>query len=531
MKYLILLLFIALGISVSAQDTFSLYYPNPYYANGGARGSSVHVANDTIYVVFGTIVDTDLMGTGYILKYDLQGNALDSIELDSQNSNLNVNLGRYGGNILQDDGFVMPMTEFLNYAPESNVNSLVKISLNGDVIWKKNISINPNRRHLYRKVIPFHDGYAVIGDISDSLTNNDFDERSGLLTVTDSIGNVLWHQEYDDMHDLYFVAPAAGGGLILCGDKHNYIGQNPVDTKVVRVDSSGEMVWQYIFGDEGGEGKSPVIQAMDGSYLVFSMDDDLPNFNFGSGPFWIKRFADDSIVNPTWGFYVTQDVKNDWNNTDKIIRNALELQDSSIIMVGANGTEWPELDNAFIGKIDKDLNPIWSRYYTFTPGAWSAYYVFNDVELMPDNGFVATGYVIRQFDDPNFPSGLEQMILFRFDSYGCLEPGCQFTGIEEINIGLENTMILFPNPIISGNPLHLKFTEQVGYTMPYANVDTKLIIYDITGRQVLQKDVPRRGSNDSFDMTLEVPPLSPGQYTLQWVGEAWYDAVGFVVGH
>jgi hypothetical protein len=39
-------------------------------------------------------------------------------------------------------------------------------------------------------------------------------------------------------------------------------------------------------------------------------------------------------------------------------------------------------------------------------------------------------------------------------------------GIEEINIGLENTMLVYPNPVVSGNEINIRFSPQGVAKMP-----------------------------------------------------------------
>ncbi len=513
-----------------SQDTFSVFYPNPFYAQGGAEGSSVHVQEDTIYVVIPSIVDVDLRSIGYILKYDFQGNLLDSIRFDSQNPDLDVNLGRYGGNILEDDHFILPMLEFNNSNPTFEGYSLLKTTTNGTVIWKKNITTDPMRRHHYRKVIPFHNGYAIVGDITDSLINNSIYDIKGIVTITDHDGNILWHKEYDDSYGLFYAQETDDGGLVLGSSIRLGAGSNHVDMQMIRTDSIGNEQWRHTYGEDDTEGTVPVIQAKDGSFISFGYDHGLANYGFARGPFWIKRLIDSSI--PPY-YEVVDSFRYDVSNAPRIIRNVLELPDSSIIVVGRNGYFYDFdnylLDYAFIGKLDANLDSLWTHYYTLSPIIDGlSREVFHDVKLMPDNGFIATGVIFRSPIDPDFPI-VNQMILLRLDEFGCLEPGCQYTGIQEIIIGLENTMVLYPNPIRSGEPLNLQFSEHVGYAMPYAKDETQIIIYDMMGREVYRQSLAPTGSNDSFEVVVVVPSLSNGQYTLQWVGEAWYDAVQFVV--
>ncbi len=532
MKIFLSALFLfCISILSYSQNTFQKIYENPQLAQGGTEASSVHVANDTIYVIGYETNEEGIKPDGFVFKFNFQGDLLETIFFSASLPELGVNFGKYGGNILEIDNFIIPMKEFNNTNPVNESESLLKINLNGDVIWNKSIKVDSIRRHIYRKVIPFHDGYAAIGDINDSLFNGTFDGVNGLVTTTDHEGNILWSKDYEDMYHLSYGQATFDGGLILCSSIDLGPGPNHTDIKIVKLDSIGNVQWEHIFGGDDSESRQPIIQAKDSSYVVFGIDLGLPGFGFTRGPFWLKRLID---ANNTDGYTVVDDIKYDWSDITKSTTNALELPDSSIIVVGRHGFNEDNVsyayNQAFIGKLTSNLDSVWSHYYQFVPlvdNLWPKH-ILHDIKLMPDNGFVATGIMYRVPSDPDYP-GVQQMILIRLDEDGCLEPGCLFTGIPEIIIGLENTMVLYPNPVRSGEPLNLQFSEQVGYAMPYAKEHTQIIIYDMMGREVYRQSLSPTGSNDSFEVSVDIPPLSKGQYTLQWVGEAWYDAVQFVV--
>jgi hypothetical protein len=528
MKSLItfLIMFSVSVVSVG-QDTFSDFYINPFNSSGSAAAGSVYVAGDTIYVLPTGIIGVSQKSIGHIIKYDLQGNVQDCIEIESNNPSLEVNLGRYGGSIIDEDEIILPFIEFNNSNVVENISSLMKVSSNGEQIWKENIQVDVNRSEIYRKTIKHLNGYTTVGYITDSLNSNSYDEFSGLVTHTDSMGNVMWYQTYDNITEIFHAEETSDGGLILGCSQYIGVGGNPgntADACIIRTGELGNELWRHHFGGTDNESfHNPVIQCADGSYLIFSIDRGFwfeEIWNNHNGPFWVKRLIDDD--NST-GYQVVSSKKWDFRpDNERWIDDVVELSNGELVFVGTNGylvTE-PPIDigwnNGFIGKLDSNLDSLWSHFYSFSEVYGSPRHQLVDIKVMPDNGFVITGDVIHPGNHPNFPN-VSQLWLLRLDEFGCLEPGCQYVGIEEIVLGLENTITVYPNPVQKGGGVHFRFTEQHAQEMPYARLETLIDVYDNQGKLVKRLEIPSTGSNVSFELQFSLSELISGIYTAHWV--------------
>jgi hypothetical protein len=107
---------------------------------------------------------------------------------------------------------------------------------------------------------------------------------------------------------------------------------------------------------------------------------------------------------------------------------------------------------------------------------------------------------------------------------GCLEPGCQYVNVEEIVVGLENTITVFPNP--ARDQVKLNFTFPENYV---PNNQNEIVIIDMQGREVLRENIFLFASS-SNTLEINVSSLSSGMYTLHWLSNnAWLDSSKIVV--
>jgi hypothetical protein len=228
--------------------------------------------------------------------------------------------------------------------------------------------------------------------------------------------------------------------------------------------------------------------------------------------------------------------------TNKSPSNSLLLSSGDIAVIGNSDKVFypPEVDPAdfpdgiyrndlgFLLRLTPSLDSVYMRYYAafdqfehfLSPFEWPY-----DIAELADGGFVICGRANESAQSDN--GFLPHIWLFRTDSLGCIEPGCQnIVGLQEQVIGLQGSMSVYPNPLPAGGQLTLRFEPMPAGTMPYANEATKLLVYDLQGRLIHQESLPQRGDNSGFVYRLDLPALSSGQYIVHWMSDAgaWYDS-------
>jgi hypothetical protein len=115
------------------------------------------------------------------------------------------------------------------------------------------------------------------------------------------------------------------------------------------------------------------------------------------------------------------------------------------------------------------------------------------------------------------------MFVIKTDSFGCVVPGCQSVGVLEYELGLQESLVVAPNPAHGQVNFTLQLPE--GYAI---NGTVQAVLLDATGRQVAEQVVERNGGLVSHSFTLS-PAFPPGLYFLHVKDQRKWLAGGKVV--
>ncbi len=170
------------------------------------------------------------------------------------------------------------------------------------------------------------------------------------------------------------------GGFLVVGD----LSSNPIsgaDLSVYKVNAGADsIVWGKIYNASTGDHAHSVVQTKDGNYVVAGL---IYRANASGGGWLYDMFLmkiDDtgSII---WSNVYGDTLVHNW--TDKKL---IELDDSTLVLAGTgrgpSGNGW----DAFMLKIDKDGDLIWSRRYGSTADD-----LVHDVAVTNDGGFILAG--------------------------------------------------------------------------------------------------------------------------------------------
>jgi hypothetical protein len=148
--------------------------------------------------------------------------------------------------------------------PADHGRWILKLSASGNVEWQKTYSdLNNDYTHSIQQTTD--GGYIMAGDTY-TVSTSSFDFR---ILKLDASGNVEWHKIYDSTNNDYTrsIQQTTDGGYIVAGNIwYEDIGGSVYDFLVLKLDASGDIEWQKIYG-ENGWAKS-IRQATDGGYVV-----------------------------------------------------------------------------------------------------------------------------------------------------------------------------------------------------------------------------------------------------------------------
>jgi hypothetical protein len=351
-------------------------------------------------------------------------------------------------------GYVACLTSFYGY---QNRHDLYFFSAQGDSVGSSLLWEHQTADSVIitsRSIVQCADLGYLVGGAYDSLNAS----AVGFVTRTDPQGNILWARSYG-MTEILDVELFMDRGYILSGYR---LGPQPDGNVTIRTDSLGNVLWTRFSGAQGGFNSAHVVTL---DSCIATLTEYRPNSSFDDGYMELtKRGANGNTIwqkRSHYGDTYTYDLE--------------LLADGSYICTGA----WEGL--AVVQKFTPQGDSLWSRYYEWFNSTHQLY----DIEPTSDGGFVATGRAWQGGSDPH--PGLETIIVLKTDSLGCVVPGCQFVGLEENAMGLEKTLLAYPNPS-SG---HFTLALTLPATVALAG-DLTLQVFDAQGRLVERRNLGRQ---------------------------------------
>jgi hypothetical protein len=110
----------------------------------------------------------------------------------------------------------------------------------------------------------------------------------------DSSGNVIWTKTIggSDWDGAWSIIQSSDGGYVVAGETWSF-GAGYDDFYVVKLDSSGNVIWTKTIGWSGGDGAWSIIQSSDGGYVVAGY-----TYSFGAGgfDFYVVKMDDNGNV-------------------------------------------------------------------------------------------------------------------------------------------------------------------------------------------------------------------------------------------
>jgi hypothetical protein len=179
----------------------------------------------------------------------------------------------------------------------------------------------------------------------------------------------------------------------------------------------------------------------------------------------------------------------------------------------------------FLFRVSADFDSLWCRTYFQPDTAQYPFrrnrFIIKDIDFDSQGNIYTVGegsYIINQ-------NSVQKLWVMKVDEYGCLEPGCQFVDVDEVVVGYEQSMTVYPNPTQGLATIQFSIGNPAALSGNFS--ETKLIVTDMQGRRVMEKKMPSMGSN--YQTTIDLSGEPAGLYYVQWVsGSSWLDQVSVV---
>lgn len=204
-------------------------------------------------------------------------------------------------------------------------------------------------------------GYILVGNTNVG--------RQAWAIRLDASGNVIWENAYSGAGHAgaRSVQQTSDGGFIIAGDTSGS-GFASVQAWVLRLDGDGNVIWENAYSGAGSAGATSVQQTSDGGFIVAG-DTSGPGL---ASQAWVLRLDQDGNVN--W--------ENAYGPAFSIARGVQQTDDGGFIVAGGTSFFGPCCGNAWVFRLDSDGNIVWENTYGVgNEFAWS-------VQQTSDGGFV-----------------------------------------------------------------------------------------------------------------------------------------------
>ena len=247
---------------------------------------------------------------------------------------------------MSDGGYIVAgMTE--SYGAGSNDVWLIRTDASGNKFWDKTFG-GTNWDDVSSVQQTRDGGYVFTGSTSSYGAGG----SDVWLVKTDSTGNKEWNKTYGgaDGDGGTSVQQTLDGGYVITGWTASS-GAGGYDIWLIKTDASGEKVWDRAFGGTGDEGGTSVQQTPDGGYIVAGS-----TVSFGSGEddAWLIRVNDsgNEVWNRTYG-------GRDGDGASSV----MQTSDGGYVITGWTGALSESGSDIWLIKTDSSGSKVWDKTF------------------------------------------------------------------------------------------------------------------------------------------------------------------------
>ena len=308
-----------------------------------------------------------------------------------------------------------------------------------------------------------------------------------LIIRTDSFGNQLWRKsistgEYGNGGQ---IEETPDNGLLICGYRDSYTtGQG--DPFLIKTDSAGNLVWiKYLGNSSEHDGGAAFAITQEGDYIVAL---GYANYTYTNNTDWlglinvIKFSPDGTEISNR--MYDTIRWDNNVNKIQVLSNNDFILMGSSVAGIDTNYYA------TFMFKFNANGDSLWRRIYYNTKNYLDRNILCDNLQDS-DGGITDCGWV-----QGNALSPSQQVWILKTDSNG-YAPGCEPTGIEEIQYTKTEEMRVYPNP-----------TKEILTIETNSNIEQRLEILNLFGQTVYTSNINKK-------TTVNTSTFANGVYILK----------------
>jgi hypothetical protein len=302
---------------------------------------------------------------------------------DSNDSPFSIQQTTDGGYIVAGDSYSSANGDVTgtNHGPSADW-WIVKLDGSGNIIWNKLLGGNDNDNLC--GILQTSDGGYIVGGSSQSSANGDV---TGIthgfvdywVVKLDASGNIVWNKLYggNDNDKANSIQLTSDGGFIIAGESRssatgdvtgiNHGGINPDDYWIVKLNASGNIVWNKLYGGNNRDLAKSVQQTSDGGFIIAgssqsSANGNVTGINHGFTDYWVVKL--DASGNIVWN-------KLYGGNSDDTPNSIAQTSDGGYVIAGFTNNSFNGnitahsygVPDFWIIKLDGSGNIIWDKLY------------------------------------------------------------------------------------------------------------------------------------------------------------------------
>jgi len=272
-------------------DSFgNILWQKTYGGSNHERAYSIQQTSDGGYIVAGY---TWSFGTGnhaaWVLKLDFSGNIIWQKAYSGDNPQYAYSISQ-----INDGGYIVAGYAYVPSAGGSDA-LIFKLDSEGNIIWQK--IYGENKWEYAQSILQTSDGGYIVAGYNFPLATNNPD---GLVFKLDPFGNIVWQKIYGGNNPdfLYSIQQISDGGYIVVGGTSSF-GSSNYDAWVIKLDTSGNIVWQKAYGESENDFAYYIQQTNDGGYVVAGT-----TYSFGTNlnDMWVFKIDSEGNMNSSCTF-------------------------------------------------------------------------------------------------------------------------------------------------------------------------------------------------------------------------------------
>ncbi len=339
--------------------------------------SSVRITEDGGYLLAGSTIRVDQEYHDAILvKLDVYG----QIEWSQWYGEEEWSEGFSRAILARDGGYICVGSHTHSQVKDEPNVWVVKTDDQGKLLWQRSFGRTPFKPDDGSDIIYASDGGYIIAGRSTTAQ----DENAYILKI-DVNGNLLWDKVYGGTagENAATIIATPDGGYVFLGSTSSYKtgGAGDYDFYLVKIDASGNMVWQKNYGGSDWDRGGSIIAAVDGGYLLSGWTSS-PEFGAVARDILLIKIDDNG--NKQWQKLYG------WEHHD-YASEVIAPSEGGYLIVGSSEryydapmeTWQPDL---YIIKIDVKGNEQWSKLYGGLKGEGAS-----GVRQTSDGGYIISG--------------------------------------------------------------------------------------------------------------------------------------------